>query len=212
MVISTVVGGTLSEMTGGKFANGAVTSAMTYAASWGAWKIKTGGVSNASGGGKTDCSTEGTSEERQQRAEEAQKAVGQKAEFDDYYAGVVEGSNKIAFTTTDQTEFQNWISVDPKNRTVLHGRRESWLLFQRVRLFRSAVMGFDGFNNLPSGKLTGFYSPIENAIMVLGHEQGHVMGFENGSKYSSEPHVNSNLNGYNKCLAYGLCGGLTIEK
>ncbi|OZY85574.1 hypothetical protein CBP51_00530 [Cellvibrio mixtus] len=44
MAASAVVGGTISEATGGKFANGAASAAFSYAAMWGASKIRLGGV------------------------------------------------------------------------------------------------------------------------------------------------------------------------
>lgn len=48
---ATIVGGTMTEMTGGKFANGAATAAFSYAMSWAAQKYGIGGVSQT---GDTD--------------------------------------------------------------------------------------------------------------------------------------------------------------
>lgn len=58
----------------------------------------------------------------------------------------------------------------------------------------------------------GKYSALEKAVMVLGHEQSHTMGIETGDLFRGVPHSHSNLNGYEKCLSVGMCGGLIVHK
>lgn len=52
MIASAVVGGTASETTGGKFANGAATTSFTYAAQWGLQKYGAGGINDLNTEGK----------------------------------------------------------------------------------------------------------------------------------------------------------------
>lgn len=149
LFLKTLLGGAVSEVTGDKFANRARSSAMAFIIQSAVQKIGAGGVSDASGSGNTDYSTEGTAEERLERVEQAKKIVGQNTKYKDYYAGQFKGESRIAFKTTDKDKFQAWIAEDPKIRTVLYGRHVNYGIFKTVTLYRSAVMGFEGSSSIP---------------------------------------------------------------
>ncbi|WP_276755497.1 RHS repeat-associated core domain-containing protein [Pseudoalteromonas marina] len=199
---SAVVGGTLSKITGGKFANGALTAAFAAA-------LRADYSSEASGRGKIDFSTEGTSKERQQRFTQV-KSGERRVEFKDFYLGTetsADGSKStVEFTNAD--EFQSWLADSPAGvrRGWTDAVHTNYLVTDKIVLYRSAVMGFSGTKYLPDGaSFTRNFSPIENGHVTLGHEIAHRFGIDTGNNAVS--HSTANLHGINRCTFFGLCGG-----
>ena len=210
VLVGTVVGGTISEITGGKFANGAAYGAFA--------SIVREGVSELanSGRGKIDYGSEGTTEQRQARFDKAEEALNvDDARFIDRYRITTINNKTQARVGTDffadsPLEAETYISNAPPgtSRGFIQGieiRSGGFLgFFQRseIILYRSAVMGFTG--NVAGSSYYGYTSPTDSALISLGHEVGHRIGVDRSGPYGAS-HINANAHGISMCQGVGGC-------
>ncbi|WP_175453026.1 PQQ-binding-like beta-propeller repeat protein [Microbulbifer yueqingensis] len=202
-VARVTIAGTVSRATGGKFGNGAAFAAFSVAIE----AASTAQISESSAEGEIDFSTEGTESERRERFSKI-TAGEDNVKFEDKYVGKqrnADGST-TRYETKSAKEFQEWLSTEPVDarRSYINGQRSKFLFFEKITLYRTSVMGFNGRIFLPDGmELSGYFSPLERGYITFGHELAHRNGFEVGNNNVS--HVWSNLNGYSRCLSANMC-------
>jgi RHS repeat-associated protein len=211
-----IVGGTISAVTGGKFANGAVGAAFaaTLMANWGSDTNQSDAATSSVG--EPDFDNEGTPAERATLASKITSGMND-TKFEDYYLGVQTNPDGSVMERKfyDVNEFQDWLkSGSNVTRSFVNGRTRqinhkllgvTVSVSHVITLYRSAVVGFSGTFYLPGNvSLSGSFSAVEHGHIIFGHELSHRSGIEVGN--NAVPHLQSNLNGYNRCLSNGMCG------
>lgn len=203
--VAAIVGGTVSEATGGKFANGAVTAAFAYAVG----RVVRANTYQSVGpedGVMVDPTPDGAGRERLNTFNEALEAAGP--------SGIVFGSG-TSVTYIDEYAFSRngEISFCTKNCSTLLDEfgiiaGEFRQRQNQIRLYRAAVepqwvSGMTG-GTIWSKPLTR--SGVESAILTLGHEAGHSRGIDVNMP-AQNFHPNAEIEGQKALIKYRIWRG-----
>lgn len=210
IIASAVIGGTVSKVTGGKFANGATSAAFATLVTAG-FNGELSNTSEASGSAIIDYSDEGTEAERKKRFEEISKEeIGVK--FKDVYRGKqIDANGKVTYEEFDtQADFKKWMSLSTSSvkRTFINGDHRYRHAFgikisDTITLYRTAVMGATATAYFPNGASDRtVLNYLDNGLRTLGHELAHRRGIE---LHKAGIHQKSNLEGLNYCKSRGGC-------
>ena len=212
MLTTIVVGGSISEMTGGKFANGAATAAFSYAASWAAQKYGPGGKAHSSSDGEVLVNEEGTPEDRQKTFAEVRNSNEYKdhddIKFVDKYMGVEKqaGQKDKSVPLSTKEEYVEWAKtkVDGVSKGIINGTYDPNT--GQITLYRSAVIPFKGHLYTTVGTYSGYRTGLERAYITMGHEVAHRYGLDMGVG-NAVPHAEGNFYGILNCQSAGHCAG-----